>query len=199
MASCITLFGGLFFITEVTRVDFVDLFAFFSIVLVNIYFILFWVYLMTLNFQRFSCVRKLTYYLRKLLLRKVEQVESDNAISSMFKAPPVKKKTRKRKKRKTKDKTESKEEPQGTPKRRVRLGKSKREEAKGEEGHRRVEMRKRRKADQAEESLNFVARVKFRRRKESGERIDIVPEEDCNSGNHKHLIKQGYEFYKKEV
>ena len=72
VASCTTLFGGILYVTDVVRVGAVDIIAFIVIVIVNIYFILFWSYLMSFNFHRFSWARKFTLYLEKLLMRKDE-------------------------------------------------------------------------------------------------------------------------------
>ena len=54
IATLITLFSGLVFVTDVQRVSFIDVIAFVIIVIVNVYFILLWIYLMSFNFHKFS-------------------------------------------------------------------------------------------------------------------------------------------------
>ena len=71
-SSCLTLFAGVLFVSDVKRVGLIDVLVFILVVVFNIYFILFWSYLMLFNFHKFSFARKLTSYLRMILMRKNE-------------------------------------------------------------------------------------------------------------------------------
>ena len=75
VASWTTLFGGILYVTDVVRVGFVDIIAFIVIVIINIYFILFWTFLMSFNFHRFEWARKFTRYLEKILMRKKDSLK----------------------------------------------------------------------------------------------------------------------------
>ena len=94
-AACITLFGGLLYVSEVTRVSFVDIFAFIIILIINIYFILLWIYLFSYSLDRFKYVRKLTEFLKILLRRKDDVFNIDppqpNSIVTENKRKPIKK------------------------------------------------------------------------------------------------------------
>ena len=94
-AACITLFGGLLYVSEVTRISFVDIFAFIVILIINVYFILLWVYLFSYSLDRFKYVRKLTEFLKILLRRKDDVVNIDppqpNSIVTENKRKPIKK------------------------------------------------------------------------------------------------------------
>jgi hypothetical protein len=84
MASLITLFGGLLYVTDVLRLKSVDLFAFFVILLINVYFLLFWTYLMLSTYNKYKCVKKLTNILRIVLYRfKDEDIYNENFAAAM--------------------------------------------------------------------------------------------------------------------
>ena len=78
-AAGMTLYGGLLYVSDVKRVDVIDVVAFILILVVNIYFILLWVYLMSFSFDRFKYVRILSNVLRTLLWRKNDIVDHDLA------------------------------------------------------------------------------------------------------------------------
>ena len=71
-ASWVTLFGGILFVTDVTRVQLIDVWMFIFIIIINIYFILFWMHLMLLNFNKYSWARKLSNYILMILMKKGE-------------------------------------------------------------------------------------------------------------------------------
>ena len=76
-AAGMTLYGGLLYVSDVKRVDLIDVVAFILILVVNIYFILLWVYLMSFSFDRFKYVRILSDVLRALLWRKNDIIDHD--------------------------------------------------------------------------------------------------------------------------
>jgi hypothetical protein len=84
MASLITLFGGLLYVTDVLRLKSVDLFAFFVILIINVYFLLFWTYLMLSTYNKYKFVKKLTKILRIVLYRfKDEDIYNENLVNAM--------------------------------------------------------------------------------------------------------------------
>lgn len=71
-----TLFAGLMYVSEEEeRVEIVELGAFVVIAFVNIYFFLFWTYLMTFRFYKYEIVKKISLIL-KCLLKRNEEVDS---------------------------------------------------------------------------------------------------------------------------
>ena len=92
LAAWLTLFGGLVFATDVQRVTFIDTITFIVIVIINLYFILLWVYLMSFNFHKFTYARKFTQFL-KFLLRRPDvslETEPDAPISPSKKIKEIK-------------------------------------------------------------------------------------------------------------
>ena len=106
-AALITLYGGLLYVSETSGVTFVELFAFIIILIINAYFILLWVYLMSFSLDRFKYVRKVTDFLRILLRRKNDIIDNDppqpiTTMNEEIKKPRSVKKWIKKSKRKNK-------------------------------------------------------------------------------------------------
>lgn len=66
----VTLYGGLLYVSDEKRVEFIDVIAFITILVINIYFILLWVYLMSYTMHRFNHIRKFTNFMQIVLCRK---------------------------------------------------------------------------------------------------------------------------------
>ena len=98
VSSLITLFGGIIYATDTKRVGFIDIFVFFTIAIINLYFLLLWIYLISFAFHKFTIAQKFTNYLRILLMRREEKIY-DN-FSDFIEKSIIFKKSAKRRKRK---------------------------------------------------------------------------------------------------
>ena len=100
-SSLVTLFGGILYVTDIQRVSFIDIFVFIVIILINSYFILLWVYLISFSLHKFAIARKLTYYLKVILIRKDEnflnEASGTTEKSITFKLSPKREKKDKKK------------------------------------------------------------------------------------------------------
>ena len=77
LASALTMFGGILYISEVKRVSTLDLIAFFLIITVNTYFILLWIYFVSYSFHKYHYARRFTELLRVALCRRRDINDSD--------------------------------------------------------------------------------------------------------------------------
>lgn len=77
IASAMTLFGGLLYVSEGQRVGIVDLLAFLFILLANLYFMFLWAYLLSYNMHRFSFARKFSKIMQTILFRKSDANNPD--------------------------------------------------------------------------------------------------------------------------
>ena len=73
VSSLVTLFGGILYVTDIQRVSFIDFFVFIVIVLINVYFVLLWVYVISFTLHKFAVARKITHYLKSILRRENEE------------------------------------------------------------------------------------------------------------------------------
>jgi hypothetical protein len=89
IASLVTLFGGLLYVSDVQKVDFIDLFAFFVIVFVNIYFLLLWLYLVSHAYSRYRYVAKIARFLRYILFRKDDGQAASEGVLTMPAIPKL--------------------------------------------------------------------------------------------------------------
>ena len=95
VAVGITLYGGILFMKGQGEVYFIEVFAFTLIIIINAFYIMFWIYLMAKTYDRYKIARKIHALLKLILLRENDDIQretekfSNNSNEDLAKAPPA--------------------------------------------------------------------------------------------------------------